>query len=168
MPRKSTKVSDNAVTAKDYEKQIKQLVDKGKKDKKIDQRDIFAIIPDTPDNIDVLDQLYAELTEASIEVIAATEPIETDFSDVWAVEEDIEEEVVPEDTSCLTLFKKATPDFCAPLKNSTRTEVSNSPPTPLGGFARRLPAPSPIRRARFVFRCIWWRQSTSYFAPSAG
>jgi RNA polymerase primary sigma factor len=99
MPRKSTKVSDNAVTAKDYEKQIKQLVDKGKKDKKIDQRDIFAIIPDTPDNIDVLDQLYAELTEASIEVIAATEPIETDFSDVWAVEEDIEEEVVPEDTS---------------------------------------------------------------------
>jgi uncharacterized membrane protein YvbJ len=71
MARKVTKVVDTTVPTDNYEKQIKQLLEKGKKDKKIDQRDIFAVIPDTPDNIDVLDQLYADLTDASVEVIQA-------------------------------------------------------------------------------------------------
>jgi len=78
----------------DFEKQIKQLVEQGKKDNKLDQRDIFHLIPDTPANIDVLDRLYAELGDADIEIIAATEPSTEDFVDEWAVEE--EEEIVPE------------------------------------------------------------------------
>ncbi len=96
MPRKKI---DRTVVKQhdDYDKEIKQLVDKGKKDGKLDQRDIFAVIPDTPANIDVLDKLYAELTEADIEVVAAAEPSTEDFIDEWAVEEE-EEELVPDTT----------------------------------------------------------------------
>ncbi|HET9850366.1 MAG TPA: RNA polymerase sigma factor RpoD [Candidatus Saccharimonadales bacterium] len=82
---------------RDYEKQVKQLLEKGKKAGKLDQRDIFALIPDTPANIDVLDGLNAELAENDVEIIAATEPREEDFVDEWAVEE--EEEAVAEDTA---------------------------------------------------------------------
>jgi RNA polymerase primary sigma factor len=96
MPRKK-KVDEPVVTAvaEPYEKEIKQLVEKGKKDSKLDQADIFAQIPDVPANIDTLDRLYAELADADIEIIAPAEP--TVLSDDWVVDED-EEEVV-EDTS---------------------------------------------------------------------
>lgn len=95
MPRKKI---DRTVVKQhdDYDKEIKQLLDKGKKDGKIEQSDIFASIPDTPANIDVLDKLYAELTEAEIEVIPITEPTE-ELIDEWAVEEE-EEELIPDTT----------------------------------------------------------------------
>jgi RNA polymerase primary sigma factor len=70
------------------------LVEKAKKDGKIDQRDIFASIPDTPDNIDILDQLYTELTDAGVEMVSATEPSAEDFTDEWVTDETEEEEVV--------------------------------------------------------------------------
>jgi RNA polymerase primary sigma factor len=70
-----------------------KLIDKAKKDGKIDQKDIFAAIPDTPENIDVLDSLYTELTEASIDIVGAIEPSAVDLSDEWVTEES-EEEVV--------------------------------------------------------------------------
>ncbi|MBI4034664.1 sigma-70 family RNA polymerase sigma factor, partial [Candidatus Saccharibacteria bacterium] len=79
---------------KDFSRQLKRLVERGKKDGKLDQRAIFAIIPDTPANIDVLDYLYAQLTDSGIKVIPATEPSPEDFSDEWALEEG--EELVPE------------------------------------------------------------------------
>jgi len=81
----------------DYAKQTKKLLEKGKKDGKLEQRDIFALIPDTPANIDTLDQLYAQLAEADIEIIAAAEPAAEDIVDEWAVEE--EEEVLPDDNA---------------------------------------------------------------------
>jgi RNA polymerase primary sigma factor len=75
---------------------IKQkLLEKGKKDGKLDQRDIFAVITDTPDHIDILDQLYTELTDAGVELIGATEPSAEEFSDEWVV--DGEEEIVLDD-----------------------------------------------------------------------
>jgi len=80
-----------------YEKEIKQLLEKGKKNGKLEQRDIFALIPDTPANIDILDHLYAELADADIELIAAAEPQAEDFVDEWAVEE--EEEALPDDNA---------------------------------------------------------------------
>jgi RNA polymerase primary sigma factor len=80
-----------------FEKEISKLLAKGKKDGKLQQRDIFKLIPDTPDNIDVLDHLYGELTDGDIELIAAAEPTAADFSDGWAVEDD--EEVVIEDNA---------------------------------------------------------------------
>jgi len=72
-----------------------KLLDKAKKDGKIDQREIFAAISDTPDHIDVLDQLYGELTDIGAELIGATEPSAEEFSDGWVAEE--EEEIVLDD-----------------------------------------------------------------------
>ncbi len=99
MPRK--KKTDDAVLkparSKSYDKEILQLVEKGKKESKLEQTEIFELIPDTPANVDVLEQLYAELVEEEVEVIPAAEPRPEDIS-VWATEEDTEE-VIPEDTS---------------------------------------------------------------------
>jgi len=85
---------------KSFEKEIEELVTRGKKKGKLDAREVFALIPDTPANIDTLDHLYAELAENDIELIPVTEPEAKDIvSDAWAAEEE-EPEVVP-DTSYL-------------------------------------------------------------------
>ncbi len=65
----------------------KLLIEKAKKDGKLEQRDIFAAIPDVPENIDVLDALYAELTENKIEITGISEPKPEDLSDEWAIED---------------------------------------------------------------------------------
>lgn len=94
-----TKIIKSAKPVKEetpYEKEIQQLLAKGKKDGSLHQKDVFKLIPDTPANIDVLERLYHELTEHDIELIEAAEPDASGFSDEWETEE--EEEVV-EDTS---------------------------------------------------------------------
>lgn len=83
-----------------YERQIEQLVERGKKEGKLMQKEIFELIPDTPANIDVLDNLNAELVEAEVEVIPETEPDAKSLSDAW-VEEEPEEEILKTDTSYL-------------------------------------------------------------------
>jgi RNA polymerase primary sigma factor len=70
----------------------KDMVEKAKKEGKIDQRAILVAIPDTPDNADILDALYTELADLNIEVTGVTEPT-AEFTDEWA-EEEPEEEVV--------------------------------------------------------------------------
>ena len=70
-----------------------ELVEKAKKDGKIDQRDIFAVIPDTPENVDILDQLYTELADANVVIAVGGEPTPETFTDEWAAE-DTEEEVI--------------------------------------------------------------------------
>ena len=72
-----------------------KLFDKAKKDGKIDQRDIFAAITDTPDHIDILDALYTELTDAGVELVGATEPSAEEFTDEWVTED--EEEIILSD-----------------------------------------------------------------------
>ena len=47
-----------------------------------------------------------------------------------------------------------------PSKSSTIPRATNSRPTRRGGSVRPSPAPSPTRRARSAFRCIWSRRST--------
>ncbi|MDB5183262.1 MAG: sigA [Candidatus Saccharibacteria bacterium] len=79
----------------DLQNSKQELITKGKKDGKIDQREIFAAISDTPDHIDVLDQLYTELTDAGVELVGATEPSDKEFTDEWVTEE--EEEIVLSD-----------------------------------------------------------------------
>jgi len=76
-----------------------ELLEKGKKDGKIDARDISAKIPDTPDNVEILDALYTELSEAGVEVTTPEEPVAAELSDEWLIEDD--EEVVIEDQSYL-------------------------------------------------------------------
>ncbi len=85
-------VTDDPIhdSAMDTAKQ--ELFDKAKKDGKIDQRDIFKSIADTPDNAEVLDALYTDLADAGIEItlpaVAGT--------DAWATEEEEEEVVLAE------------------------------------------------------------------------
>jgi RNA polymerase primary sigma factor len=77
--------------------QAKQdLIEKAKKDGKIDQRDIFAAIPDTPENVDVLDALYTELADANLEITTPADPGPAGFTDDWVGEEEEEEIVIAE------------------------------------------------------------------------
>ena len=77
-----------------------ELIQKAKKDNKIAQREIFAAIPDVPENAEVLDSLYSELAESNIEItVDAVEAVAGDvpavaMTDEWVIEEDTEEEIV--------------------------------------------------------------------------
>jgi RNA polymerase primary sigma factor len=75
-----------------------KLIDQAKKSGHIDQRKILDLIPDTPENLEILDSLYTELADTNIEV--TTELNNEEFSDGW-VAEDPEEEVIVNDQSYL-------------------------------------------------------------------
>jgi RNA polymerase primary sigma factor len=73
------------------------LLDKAKKENKIDQKEIFAAIPDTPENAEILDSLYTDLADASIEITtdADADVPAVALTDDWVAEDD-EEIVVAE------------------------------------------------------------------------
>jgi RNA polymerase primary sigma factor len=73
----------------DIEKQKKDLIAKAKKDGSVDQKDINALYPDTPENAEALDALYTELADASIDITTAGVPA-TAFGDEWEAEEEEE------------------------------------------------------------------------------
>jgi RNA polymerase primary sigma factor len=81
---------DTLIVAKD------QLVAKGKEAGSIAQKDIFEAIPDTKENSELLDALYVELAESSVElVVDEVEPLPgAEFDDTWAAEADVEEEEI--------------------------------------------------------------------------
>lgn len=88
----------------DTEQAKKQLLAQAKKDGKITQKDIFAVIPDSPDNTDALDAIYTELADANVEIVngETEEPElspEIELSDEWGPED--EEEVVLTDHAYL-------------------------------------------------------------------
>lgn len=91
--------NEKKLTPKELEAAKKKLIAKAKKAGKIEQREIFKVIPDTPGNIDVLESFYKELDKEDIELIEATEPNAEDFSDEWVGED--EEEVVVNDQTYL-------------------------------------------------------------------
>jgi RNA polymerase primary sigma factor len=64
-----------------------ELVKKAKKDKKIEQDVIFAVIPETPENADILDSLYTELADSNIEVTGAAVAGTPGFSDEWTADD---------------------------------------------------------------------------------
>lgn len=72
------------------EQKKQQLIDKAKKDGHLDQRDIFALIPETAENAEVLDALYTDLADLNIE-ITATDPDTSKFTDEWDEEEEEED-----------------------------------------------------------------------------
>lgn len=88
-----------APTDGNFEEATKTLLAKAKKDGKIDQRDIYALIPDTTDNVEALDGLYGQLAEQNLLIVSATEPNAADFTSEWA--EDEEEEIVLDDQTYL-------------------------------------------------------------------
>ena len=72
------------------------LLEKAKEANTITQKDIFELIPDSKENAEVLDALYAELAEANIDlVLDEPEPVPgVEFDDNWAAEPDVEEEEI--------------------------------------------------------------------------
>jgi RNA polymerase primary sigma factor len=79
------------------EQQKQQLIDRAKKEGHVSQQDIFALIPETPENAEALDALYTELADNSIE-ITSTEPNVASFTAEWEAEETEEEAVVATNT----------------------------------------------------------------------
>lgn len=75
-----------------------QLIEKAKKEKHVEQRDIFALIPETPENAEALDALYTELADLNIE-ITTTEPNAAGFTAEWEAAEEEEEAVAPTNTA---------------------------------------------------------------------
>jgi len=114
MPKDSKKTPKEKTTepaAVDLKQAKKDLFAKAKKANGIDQRDIFAAIPDSPDNADILDALYTELADSNIPVTngvtagsdddlvaSADGPVLTDD---WSLEEGEEEEPTVEDQTYL-------------------------------------------------------------------
>ena len=89
-------VQKDVVVDPALEEAKQKLLAKAKKSGQIDQREIFEAIADTPENVEILDSLYTELGDASIDVIGAAEPTPADFTDEWATE--TTEEEAPIDT----------------------------------------------------------------------
>ena len=94
---KKTTAKDKDKDAPNIDQQRQALIEKAKKDGHIEQREIFALIPETAENAEALDTLYTELADLNIE-ITTTEPDAEKFTDEWAAEE-AEEEDVAADTA---------------------------------------------------------------------
>ena len=91
---KDDKPADDQAAQAAIEKQKQQLIERAKREKHIEQRDILAAIPETPENAEVLDSLYTELADLNIE-ITASDPEVSKISGTWEAEEDDEEEAAP-------------------------------------------------------------------------
>jgi RNA polymerase primary sigma factor len=76
----------------DLEEQKRLLIERGKKEGQLDQKDINKAIPDTPENAVILDALFTELTDANVEVLTTDVDVET-LSTEWVVDEEAEEVV---------------------------------------------------------------------------
>ncbi len=83
----------------DLEQAKAELLAQAKKQGSIAAKDISAKIPDAPENVEILDALYADLLEAGLDITIPEEPASTDLSDEWLIEE--EEEVMVEDQTYL-------------------------------------------------------------------
>jgi RNA polymerase primary sigma factor len=92
---KKSKAAEEQLTTEEHKQ---QLLAKAKKQGHIEQRDIFAAIPETAENAEVLDALYTELADSSIE-ITTTEPNPENFTDEWEAEEAEEEVAAPTNTA---------------------------------------------------------------------
>jgi RNA polymerase primary sigma factor len=92
---KKSKASEEQLTTEEHKQQLLALA---KKKGHIEQREIFAAIPETAENAEVLDALYTELADSSIE-ITTTEPNPENFTDEWEAEEAEEEVVAPTNTA---------------------------------------------------------------------
>jgi len=84
------KIIDDNIVPVDPDQARIDLLAKAKKDTRIDQREIFDVIPDTPENVEQLDAIYTELSDAGVVISGLTQPMATDFPAEW---ESTEEEV---------------------------------------------------------------------------
>lgn len=101
MAKAKAKAAKSSGEQPNFDEQKKELLIKAKKDGHIDQKAIFAAIPEAPANAEVLDALYTELADLNIE-ITTTEPDVTNFTDEWQAEEG-EDEEEPSSTAAVYL-----------------------------------------------------------------
>lgn len=97
MPKKKATAPKVAapVAPADVEQAKLDLIARAKKAGNVDQKDITAIIADTPENADVLDAIYTELADAGVQVkTEAATGEEEEFSDEWIGEDG--EEILPD------------------------------------------------------------------------
>ncbi len=87
---KDTKKSAKSAEKPNFDEIKAKLVEQAKKDGTIAQKDIIAVIPDVPENAEVLDSLYTELADLTLEITTAGPDVEG-FTQEWVEEE--EEEV---------------------------------------------------------------------------
>lgn len=88
----------NSDTKLNLEQAKSDLIEMAKKKGSITSTDIFLKISDVPENVVMLDALYAELAEAGIEVEVPDEPAPAELSDEWVVEGEEEEVVIADQT----------------------------------------------------------------------
>jgi RNA polymerase primary sigma factor len=79
----------------------KDILDRGVKEGKFDQKDIFKEIPEAPENLEILDKLYADMSEAGVELTGLIEPSPELFAHDWGDDEEDDEEIIVQDTSYL-------------------------------------------------------------------
>ncbi len=82
-----------------HEDAKKELIAKAKKDGKIDQRDISAALPDTPENVDILDKLYTELADNGIKITTGNDSANDDWSEEESEEVVLQEQVYLDDVA---------------------------------------------------------------------
>lgn len=90
MPR-AKKTQKPAEDKSNIEQEVKKLIKTAKKEGFVNQKAIFEILPETPENADALDALYTELADSNIEITTTT-PDSSNIDPAWEDEEEIEEE----------------------------------------------------------------------------
>lgn len=88
MPKTKKKPANPKEEPADLNKIKQDLVAKAKKAGQIDQRDITKAIPETAENMDLLDGLYTELADANVEITTPDTPNTVEMSDEWADDEE--------------------------------------------------------------------------------
>lgn len=99
MAKKADKLKSKGESddSQSLEQKKDKLIESAKKVGHIDQREILASIPETVENAEILDQLYTELADLSID-ITTSEPTPEAFTSAWE-EETIEEEEATDTSS---------------------------------------------------------------------
>ena len=97
MAKKETKKSTKKTVVEqpaDMEAAKAQLIEQAKRDGKIEQKEITSVIPETPENAEVLDSIYTALAEANVDLIEPEVPAEpaVALSGEWAGEDGEESE----------------------------------------------------------------------------
>lgn len=93
---KATKANKDRKEILTQEQKRALIIETAKKEGLIDQKAIFALIPESAENAEVLDQIYTELADASIEITTTGPDVES-FTDEWV--EEAEEEEAPTNTA---------------------------------------------------------------------
>lgn len=86
--KKQTARKTNDMSLHKLADEAKKLQAKAVKDGEIDYKDIIKVIPEKPENLELLDKLYNDLAEEGVDVTGQAEPSPEMFSGEWAEEEE--------------------------------------------------------------------------------